>query len=49
MVPVILDGSEEVTPGLRCVNCGVWIDPLILANRLASRQDMIMGQRRCPL
>lgn len=39
MVPVILDGFEEVTmnrcelSGWRCVNCGEQIDPLILANR----------------
>ena len=42
MVPMTLDGSEEVMPdrrelpGRRCVNCGERIDPLILANRRAS-------------
>lgn len=39
MVPVILKGYERVVlegrewPGRRCVNCGEWIDPMILANR----------------
>lgn len=53
MVPVIFDGSETVVldrrelPGWRCINCGERIDPLILANRLASRQDVLMGQRPC--
>lgn len=39
MVPVDVDSSERVRlewrewPGWRCVNCGEWIDPMILANR----------------
>lgn len=53
MVPVILDDSKTVVldwrelPGCRCVNCGECIDPVILANRLASRQDERMGQKPC--
>lgn len=47
MVSVILDGSEEVMSGLRCVNCGECIDSLILANRHVSRQDVIISQRPC--
>ncbi len=44
MVPMILDGSEEVVldwselPGWRCVNCGERIDPLIVANRRTPKQ-----------
>lgn len=46
MVPVDVDGSEGVRlewrewPGWRCVNCGEWIDPMILANRRAAESQV---------
>jgi polyferredoxin len=56
MVSVILDGTEtslqngRESPARRCINCGECIDPLILANRLAGRQDVIMVRsRRCAM
>lgn len=53
MVPVSGGGNERVLrerrewPGWRCVTCREQIDPMILANRLASRQDVHMRQRPC--
>lgn len=51
MVPLILDGSEKVTPGLRCVNCGEWIDPIILANRQTTGKVSLVAhpRRHCGL
>jgi len=52
MVPMILDGSEEVMVdwcellGRRCINCGERIDPLILANRRGVEEEGTMKEKR---